>query len=86
MEIDSDIEKDLHCENIFPVNPRGEQHRNLPNSLETGDPAAFSPILDSASKYIFPAMDIAGEMTKMFVVEGHRKDVDVLHFLKSNPQ
>lgn len=53
-----------HSWKIFPVNPRREQHRNLPNSLETGDTAAFSPILDSASKYNFPAMDIAGKMIK----------------------
>lgn len=43
---------------------RTKEHRNLPNSLETGDPTAFSPILDSASKYNFPAMDIAGKMIK----------------------
>lgn len=41
------------------------QHGNSPNSLETGDTAALSPILDIASKYIFPAKVIAGKM-KLF--------------------
>lgn len=40
------------------------QHGNLPNSLETGDTAALSPILDIASKYNFPASAIAGKNDK----------------------
>lgn len=37
------------------------QDGNSPNSLETGDTAALSPILDIASKYIFPAKVIAAK-------------------------
>lgn len=37
------------------------QQENLPNSLETGDTAALSPILDIASKYSFAARVMAGK-------------------------
>lgn len=46
---------------------RTGQHGNLPNSLETGDTAALSPILDIASKYSFPARFIAGKMIKLVI-------------------
>lgn len=44
---------------------RRGRHGNLPSSLETGDTAAFSPILDIASKYKFPARIIAEKMIKL---------------------
>lgn len=43
------------------TNPLEVVSRNLPNSLETGDTAALSPILDIASKYSFAARVIAGK-------------------------
>lgn len=54
---------------FIPVeNHRTDQLGNLPNSLETGETAAFSPILVSASKYNFPARVIAGKMIKLSLI------------------
>lgn len=57
----------------FPsLHPRRETEDrgkgDLPNSLETGDTAAFSPIFDIASKYNFPARVIAGKMIKLLLI------------------
>jgi len=40
---------------------------SLPSSLDTGETAAFSPILDTASKYNFPAKAIAGKNKQIHV-------------------
>lgn len=55
---------------------QGQVGRHLPSSLETGETAAFSPILDTASKYALPAMFMA-VMRRQTAISIWR--IDLLH-------